>query len=820
MKLKNFFNRKSNKNDTDQIENKNIDTDQIEKPKIDKDYFGDYISSMKDPKDLLSGDLDIFKFPRSSDYDRYRDLKESLRELNSAKRQLDLCVKGYSQYNLKDLGIESSTVYYQLNSFIEKRNPKLADGLDKDYALNIGVPSRLNAHLKSEYKRMDQYVSSLSDKSNLLTGKAELLPNCLKGIQEETDRLKREWESGVYEVDGSTIERWYKDSLEKYSQMMYCTYENYNIIKNKYTEITNGFSEKDKIDSGVKENALDESINFLEKIRVKTGEYYREKNAILHDPIDYLKSEYERMDQYVSSLSNKSNPFTGKDELLPNCLKGIKEETDRLKRESSVYEVDGRTEELYKKTLEKYSQMMYYTYENYNIIKNKYTEIANGFSEKDKIDSGVKDIALTESINFLKEFRAKTGEYYSEKNAVLLEPEEKYAPEIEQKTGRSINKGIQENTLRDKEENSMRYYLYTLIDKNNILSGNFDYLPKSLDKIHSKWDRLNHECDEYRYRLGKEGLDELKEKLDKTQKVFYKAINDEYNKYMAKQNNNQTIDNIEGMKQKEKPVNESVEQQPSREKRAPQLITVNGDAITHAHVFKSNTSDDWFFTAKINGVPLKPQKVSNEDMEAVVVNKSKKPHELMETYYPTKMMAKISAEEFKKPFSVNTPDGEKPVYKFNVYKVEDKNNLYYGKYRFYAQVGDLKMSENASKKDLDAYFDRVVTPADLVKKVFGERLHLQEYYKMFTLPENADIAAKDIRMMKNAVTNKYEISVNLGDHGRTSAKEISYDDRQSYFSHKTASKEQLAAKYLGPEISDMLKSVPKQEREKQYSMNR
>lgn len=262
------------------------------------------------------------------------------------------------------------------------------------------------------------------------------------------------------------------------------------------------------------------------------------------------------------------------------------------------------------------------------------------------------------------------------------------------------------------------------------------------------------------------------------------------------------------------------EQTKQPEKKQPQLITVNGDSVSHAHVFKSNKSDDWFFTAKINGVPLKPQKVSNEDMEAVVVNKSKKPHELMETYYPTKMMAKISSEEFKKPFSVNTTDGEKPVYKFNVYKVEDKNNLYYGKYRFYAQVGDLKMSENASKKDLDAYFDRVVTPADLVKKVFGERLHLQEYYKMFTLPENANIAAKDIRIMKNAVTNKYEISVNLGDHGRTSAKEISYDDRQSYFSHKTASKEQLAAKYLGPEISDMLKSVPKQEREKQYSMNR
>lgn len=311
-------------------------------------------------------------------------------------------------------------------------------------------------------------------------------------------------------------------------------------------------------------------------------------------------------------------------------------------------------------------------------------------------------------------------------------------------------------------------------------------------------------------------LEDYDNKLISTHDLISKLISNSVTESVKNINSVKGNENTLGFDKKTK-----MEEQPNKqpEKKQPQMITVNGDEITHAHVFKSNKSDDWFFTAKINGIPLKPQKVSNEDMEAVVVNKSKKPQELMETYYPTKMMAKVPAEEFKRPFSVNTPDGEKPVYKFNVYKVDDKNNLYHGKYRFYAQVGDMKMSENASKKDLDAYFDRVEKPANLIKKVFGERLHLAEYYQMFKLPEAANIESKDIRLTKNPISNRYEISVNLGDHGTTSKKEISYDDRQSYFTHKTASKDQLAAKYLGGEINDMLKATPKQAVGKQHSLS-
>lgn len=253
------------------------------------------------------------------------------------------------------------------------------------------------------------------------------------------------------------------------------------------------------------------------------------------------------------------------------------------------------------------------------------------------------------------------------------------------------------------------------------------------------------------------------------------------------------------------------------EKRPPQMVTVNGDKVSHAHVYKSNTSDDWFFTAKLNDVPLKPQKVSPEDLEAVL-NKTKKPVELMEKYYPTKMMPKKSPEEFKIPTTIMTSEGEKTVHKFNVYKESDMRSPNYQKYLFYAQVGDLKMSAPGSKNTLNAYFDRTETPKELITKVFGEKLHLADYYKQFQLPEGANLEAKDIRLMKNQSSNRYEISADMGSLGKTSVREISYDDRQSYFTHKTATKEQLAAKYLGEEIGNALKNTPKQEKAHQQSL--
>ena len=40
------------------------------------------------------------------------------------------------------------------------------------------------------------------------------------------------------------------------------------------------------------------------------------------------------------------------------------------------------------------------------------------------------------------------------------------------------------------------------------------------------------------------------------------------------------------------------------------MVTVNGDKVTHGHAYQSKTNpEDWYFTAKINGEQLKPQKM-------------------------------------------------------------------------------------------------------------------------------------------------------------------------------------------------------------------
>lgn len=142
---------------------------------------------------------------------------------------------------------------------------------------------------------------------------------------------------------------------------------------------------------------------------------------------------------------------------------------------------------------------------------------------------------------------------------------------------------------------------------------------------------------------------------------------------------------------------------------------------------------------------------------------------------------------------------------FNVYKEKDEQRPDYGKYKFYVQMGDTKMSAVASREDLNAYFDRVVSPTQLVEKNFGERLHLQSAYKKYQLPEGVD--PKGVRVAKDHSDNKWKVSMDLGDKGKTSKHELSFDDGYSLFKAKTATREQIAAKYLNTEIMGMLSAV-------------
>lgn len=245
------------------------------------------------------------------------------------------------------------------------------------------------------------------------------------------------------------------------------------------------------------------------------------------------------------------------------------------------------------------------------------------------------------------------------------------------------------------------------------------------------------------------------------------------------------------------------------------MVTVNGDRVTHGHAYQSKTNpEDWYFTAKLNGEQLKPQKMDPADLAAYQKKEMTVP-QLMERYYPTKLMEKVPEAAYKVPNVIAAAGGNLTVDKFNVYKEKDEQRADFGRYKFYAEVGDQKMSTVPSRQDLNAYFDRVMTPGQLVEKNFGERLHLPSHYEQFRLPEGVD--ASGVRIAKDRADGKWKVSMDLGEHGRTDKKEISFDDGYSLFKTKTASREQIAAKYLGEDVRAMLNG-PVMNMEKAQSM--
>lgn len=258
------------------------------------------------------------------------------------------------------------------------------------------------------------------------------------------------------------------------------------------------------------------------------------------------------------------------------------------------------------------------------------------------------------------------------------------------------------------------------------------------------------------------------------------------------------------------------EPQQERKPREPQMVTVNGDKVTHGHAFQSKENPgDWYFTAKINGEQLKPQKMTAGDL-AAFRNKEVTVPQLMERYYPTKLMPKVPEVAYQVPNVVAAPNGNMTIDKFNVYKEKDEQRPDFGRYKFYAQIGDQKMSAVPSRQDLNAYFDRVMTPGQLVEKNFGERLHLSSHYQQFKLPEG--IESNQIRIAKDRSDGKWKVSVDLGEAGRTSKKEMSFDDGFSLYKTKTATREQIAAKYVGDEVKSLLANPVKMEKSASMKM--
>ena len=270
--------------------------------------------------------------------------------------------------------------------------------------------------------------------------------------------------------------------------------------------------------------------------------------------------------------------------------------------------------------------------------------------------------------------------------------------------------------------------------------------------------------------------------LEKKQSVEKSVSEKAGTKALEKKEEGQTVEKSATTKQEHQP-------------REPQMVTVNGDKVSHAHAFQSKVNPaDWFYVAQLNGKQLNPMKMDAVDI-AAYQKREAKVEDMMQKYYPTKLAPKVSVEEYK---AANILSDGRVIDKMTVYKEKDEQRADYGKYKLYAQVGDQRMSVPMTKADQSAFFDRVTTPAALVEKNFGERLHLASAYSVYQLPAN--IKVEDIRVAKDNMDGKWKISAAVGENGRTEKKAISFDDGFSLFQAKTVTREQLAAKYLSDDI--------------------
>lgn len=235
---------------------------------------------------------------------------------------------------------------------------------------------------------------------------------------------------------------------------------------------------------------------------------------------------------------------------------------------------------------------------------------------------------------------------------------------------------------------------------------------------------------------------------------------------------------------------------------APQLITENGQKVTSANMFESPKQEGkYFFYARLDGVGLHPKAVKEADVEAFMKNEISV-KEMFSKYYPTKMAKQLDKEDFD---SLKLSDGNE-LTKFRVYKQRNEEKSHFGEYLLYAEMGNKRFHATPLSHDqLDAYFDRTQSKGQIAEKVIGEQLNLKSAYEKYKLPEN--IPVQEVRVRK-VPEGDWLISASLGDKGQTPERKVSSNDLYSLFKSKTATREQLAAKYLTEDIKDLSRSKP------------
>lgn len=235
---------------------------------------------------------------------------------------------------------------------------------------------------------------------------------------------------------------------------------------------------------------------------------------------------------------------------------------------------------------------------------------------------------------------------------------------------------------------------------------------------------------------------------------------------------------------------------------APQLITENGQKVTSANLYESPKQEGkYFFYARLDGVGLHPKAVKPQDVEAFM-KQELSVKDMFEKYYPTKMAKQLDKEDFD---SLKLSDGNE-LTKFRVYKQRNEEKSHFGEYLLYTEMGNKRFHATPLSHDqLDAYFDRTQSKGQIAEKVIGEQLHLKSAYEKYKLPEN--IPVQEVRVRK-VPEGDWLISASLGDKGQTPERKVSSNDLYSLFKSKTATREQLAAKYLTEDIKDLSRSKP------------
>lgn len=230
---------------------------------------------------------------------------------------------------------------------------------------------------------------------------------------------------------------------------------------------------------------------------------------------------------------------------------------------------------------------------------------------------------------------------------------------------------------------------------------------------------------------------------------------------------------------------------------APQLITENGQKVTSANLFESPKQEGkYFFYARLDGVGLHPKAVKEQDVDAFMKNEISV-KEMFAKYYPSKMAKQLSKDEFD---NLKLSDGRE-LTSFRVYKQRNETKPHFGEYMLYAEMGDKRFHATPLTHDqLDMYFDRTQSKSQLAEKVIGKQLHLKTAYEKYRFPEN--IPVQEVRVRKG-VDGAWLISATVKDRGQTLERKMTNNDLYSLFKSKTASKEQLGAKYLTEDVKEL-----------------